>query len=304
MKIGSMKKQKRSQFIKETKSSFRSENDYDEKRSGPVPSADVLEANLDELKLKWEGNLPGVTISAIEKAKEHLKCVEGQSAGTGTNKNETLHAILNSLFQRFKKVSPETALKIITMRLLLYNRKILSREEPLFVPSGMVSGDKDDASRGSSFGLSETTRESFFPPAETPSFFEVSDEAPISDEECEAMKSSILTYKEVLSYFNFEDIAFKPLDIVFNSPLHCETSKLKQKTRKESEFKRFLLRLQIKIDNGPFDGVRETLLHEGLSLRRRTKSWQELSDETGRVLLVVQNDLNNPIVSLLPKCIR
>ena len=163
IKIGTMPRMKRNQFFKEVKMVFREDGDFGDVRVKPVASQEQLSENLDSLLSKWQLSIPKVTVSAIERSKDHLKCVEKLKVNQGTSKNETVHGLLNTNFKKRKYISPDYGMKIVQMSLLQYNNNKMGVDDPLFTLK------KDDCYKGSinfsELGLTVTTTESFFPPA-------------------------------------------------------------------------------------------------------------------------------------------
>ena len=167
---------------------------------------------------------------AIKKCRDHLSCVEHLKINQGTSKNENLHRILNSMFKSRTNVSPDFAMKLISMRLWIYNNDLRNIDDPIF----MLTTDDSTASFAlPSHRHDDTQNELSFPstsssdfqrsPTIQPPLQSQTDELLLQPLEVEILKTSFTLYKSVLAHFNEEDLLYRPVDIVFHCPVYTQS---------------------------------------------------------------------------------
>ena len=100
------------------------------------------------------------------------------------------------------------------------------------------------------------------------------------------------------------DVCYIPFDISFHSPPYTGRLLLTENRMKENEFELLVRRLNLKPEDGPFGSIREAVSHGGLVISSKIKDLQDIRDSLGCILLVVKNDLNNPLFSSLAKDLR
>ena len=183
-------------------------------------------------------------------------------------------------------------------------------DDPLFVynKSDCVHNSEIEETFRQSDVVSEFRSELYFPPAEEllpvpKAGFELSGDS-VSKHDPEevphdynAIELAMIRYLNVLNHFNEFDLNYGPFDLIFHSPPYTGRHHVPSKSMKGGDFDLLARRLNVQAHDRPYKNMKEALASSGINVQQSLEIVQEISNQSGSVVVFLNNDLNNRITT-------
>jgi hypothetical protein len=131
MKNADWTKANKIQFKRDLRLTLRQKQDHGHIRKMATPSAEEIYANFDSLMAKWSKISIETTDAIIRLQQEHSSCLADIAVGGGTNRNENLHKKINSYFKSMTSITIDRALALLTILFIKHNRSVYNDNTPL-----------------------------------------------------------------------------------------------------------------------------------------------------------------------------